>query len=408
MIDSGTIGIGADGSGRPLNDRQSSFEVAHDDSFGTRLLIDLEALAHNWRLMRDLSSPARCSTVVKADGYGLGIGPVTTTLYAAGCRDFFVATVHEGVAARQYAPEARIFVMNCILPGIEAACRASNLVPVLASMEQVALWIAAGIENGDHPCALQVDTGMHRLGISVDEALTLADDVTRPSGFSPVLVMSHLACADEPEHPLNTVQRDHFRKIATAFHGIEASLTNSAGILLGEDYLFDLTRPGIALYGGYTPSDRDVGFRPVVTAEARVITIRDARAGETVGYGATHRLERDSRLAVCSVGYADGYLRAVSGHGTPLRDGGTDGADGFGGGRRLPVLGRVTMDMTVFDVTDVPDHALCPGEFIELFGHNVPIEEIAAAGGTIGYELLTALGGRYHRRYRQSAAEDLT
>ncbi len=389
-----------------MNDRLSGFEVAHDDSFGARLLIDLDALADNWRLLRDLSSPARCAAVVKADGYGLGIGPVTTTLYAAGCRDFFVATVHEGLAARQHAAEARIYVMNCILPGIEPACRAADLIPVLASMEQVALWIASCIDKGEHPCALQIDTGMHRLGISVAEALALADDVTRPAGFSPVLVMSHLACADEPEHPLNKIQRDHFRDLTAAFDGIEASLTNSAGILLGEDYLFDLTRPGIALYGGYTPPDRDPCFRPVVTAEARVITIRQARAGETVGYGATHRLERDSRLAVCSIGYADGYLRAVSGHGTPLRDGGTAGASGYGGGRRLPVLGRVTMDMTVFDVTDLPEQALRPGEFVELFGHNVPIEEIAATGGTIGYELLTALGARYHRRYRQSTAED--
>ena len=376
------------------------------DSFGARLLIDLDALADNWRILRDLSSPARCAAVVKADGYGLGIGPVIQALYAAGCRDFFVATVHEGVAVRQNAADTRIYVMNCILPGIEADCRSADLVPVLASMEQVALWIGSCVDNGEHPCALQVDTGMHRLGISVDEALALADEVTRPSGFSPVLLMSHLACADEPEHSLNRIQREHFRHIAAAFDGIEASLTNSAGILLGEDYLFDLTRPGIALYGGYNPSDREIGLRPVVTAEARVITIRHARAGETVGYGATHRLERDSRLAVCSVGYADGYLRAVSGHGTPLRDGGTAGASGYCGGQRLPVLGRVTMDMTVFDVTDLPDHALRPGEFIELFGHNVPIEETAATGGTIGYELLTALGGRYHRRYKQSTAED--
>ena len=386
-----------------MNDWQDGFDATRDESFGARLLIDLDALADNWRVLRDLSAPARCAAVVKADGYGLGVGPVTTTLYETGCRDFFVATVHEGVATRRYAPEARIYVMNCMLPGIDAACRDADLVPVLASMEQVALWTSSCIDNGEHPCALQVDTGMHRLGISVEEALTLADDVTRPSGFLPVLVMSHLACADEPDHSLNPVQRDHFRTIATAFDGVEASLTNSAGILLGDDYLFDLTRPGIALYGG-APNEQ-IGLKPVVTAEARVITIRQARAGETVGYGAAHQLERDSRLAVCSVGYADGYHRAVSGHGTPLREGGTAGATGYCRGYRLPVLGRVTMDMTVFDATDLPVDALRPGEFIELFGHNVPITETAEAAGTIGYELLTSLGGRYHRSYRRSTAD---
>jgi alanine racemase len=382
-----------------LNNQPFGIEDTDDDGFGARLIIDLDALADNWRTMGEYSSPARCAAVVKADGYGLGIEQVTATLYGAGCRDFFVATAREGVVVRQHAADARIYVMNCILPGIEAACRAADLVPVLASMEHVAIWTQSCIENGEHPCALQVDTGMHRLGISVGEAELLANDVTRPAGFSPVHIMSHLACSDEPDHPLNLEQRDRFGDLMAAFGGIEASLSNSAGILLGSGYRFDVTRPGIALYGGKASAKHDDRIKPVVTAQTRIITIRHARAGDTVGYGAAATLHRDSRLAVCSVGYGDGYMRAVSGAGTPSRDGGTKGACGFAGGHYLPVVGRITMDLTVFDITDLPDGSMRPGNFIELFGHDVLLDDVAATGGTIGYELLTSLGTRYRRHY---------
>lgn len=370
-----------------------------DDGYGARLVIDLGALADNWRTLRDRSSPARCSAVVKADGYGLGLEPVITTLYHAGCRDFFVATAHEGVIARQHAPESRIFVMNCLLPGIEPICRAADLIPVLASMEHVVIWTHSCIANGDHPCALQIDTGMNRLGITVEEAEMLAADVTRPAGFSPVVIMSHLACGDEPEHPLNKRQCEQFGSIAKAFPGIEASLSNSAGIFLGEDFRFDLTRPGIALYGGRASTKAEDQTGPVVTALTHVIAIRAANVGETVSYGATAKLHRDSRLAVCSVGYADGYLRAMSGAGTELRDHGSDGAQGFVHGHRVPVVGRVTMDLTIFDVTDVPEGLLRAGDSIELFGQNVLLDDAAAAADTIGYELLTSLGSRYRRHY---------
>lgn len=382
-----------------MNDSPLVAGDVDDEGFGARLLIDLDALADNWRALRDLSAPARCGAVVKADGYGLGLEKVVDTLYAAGCRDFFVATAQEGVVTRQRAPEARIFVMSCILPGIEPACRAADLVPVLASMQHVALWTQNCIEHGDHPCALQVDTGMHRLGLSPDEAVVLADDVTRPAGFSPVLVMSHLACGDEPDHPMNDLQRERFAAIADGFEGIEASLSNSAGVVLGDAFRFDLTRPGIALYGGRVSDGTVINVKPVVTAEARIITIRKASAGETIGYGAAARLDSDRVLAVCSIGYADGYMRALSGAGAPLRAHVSSGASGFAHGHRVPVLGRVTMDATVFDITELDADALRPGDFIELFGHNMPIDEVAAAGGTIDYELLTLLGARYRRYY---------
>ncbi|WP_419910545.1 alanine racemase [Hoeflea sp.] len=382
-----------------MNEPHESTEFDADEGFGARLTIDLQMLVSNWRRMRELSSPARCAAVIKADGYGLGAEAVATSLYTAGCRDFFVATAREGAFVRQHAPEARIYVMNCILPGIEETCRVAGLVPVLASMEHVAHWTHACIANGDHPCALQVDTGMNRLGLTIQEAMTLADDVTRPSGFSPVLVMSHLACADEPDHPLNDQQLSAFKAIAEAFDGIEASLANSAGTMLGGDYLFDLTRPGISLFGGAVGDHVRPLTEPVVTAEARIITIREAFRGETVSYGGTMTLRRDSRIAVCSIGYADGYMRSLSGTGVTLRGHHPVGGHGFACGQPLPILGRVTMDMTAFDITDLPEGSLRAGDFIELFGANVPLDDVAATAGTIGYELLTLLGQRYRRHY---------
>ena len=389
-----------------MNDLLYSAENTVDESHGARLTIDVGALVDNWRTVRKLSSPARCSAVVKADGYGLGTEAVSTALYDAGCRDFFVATAHEGALVRRHAPDARIFVMNCLLPGIEAVCRTHALVPVLASMAHVAHWTSACVANGDHPCALQVDTGMNRLGITVAEALALSGDVTRPHGFSPVLVMSHLACADEPDHPHNEFQLDGFRRVAAAFEGVETSLSNSAGILLGADYRFDLTRPGIALYGGAVGHHVGATTKPVVKAETRILTIRKAQRGEKVGYGAAQTLDRDSRIAVCSIGYADGYLRALSGAGVSLRAHQARGAHAHAHGMDLPVLGRVTMDLTAFDITDLPDGLLKPGDFIELFGSNIALDDVALAGGTIGYELLTAMGSRYHRVYVNGQRQD--
>jgi len=378
-----------------------------EQSFGARLTIDVDALAENWRTLSALSGRARCAAVVKADGYGLGYAEVAKTLYASGCRDFFVATAPEGARVRSVAPDARIFVMNCILPGIEKLCFGYDLVPVLASMEHVAAWAHICAERGDHPCALQVDTGMNRLGVTCDEALALAADIARPAGFSPVLVMSHLACSDDPDNPMNRRQLEAFRRVAAAYPEVEMSLAASAGIILGPDYHFDLTRPGIAIYGGRASSDRRTPLGTVVTAEAQIMTIREARAGDAVSYGATAQLERDSRIAVCSVGYADGYLRSLSGSGIPLRSAIKSGGYAWCAGFRVPVLGRVTMDITAFDVTDVPRSTVRPGDFIELFGDNVLLDEVAECAGTIGYELLTSLGYRYHRRYvRGQAGQD--
>ncbi|MCJ8519151.1 alanine racemase [Pseudorhizobium tarimense] len=380
-----------------LPEPNDAFEIA-----SVRLTVDLQALADNWREMARRSGMARAAAVVKADAYGLGLEDCGTTLYEAGARDFFVAVAQEGVTLRAYAPEARIFVLSGIWPGQERMFFENDLVPVLASEEQLAFWMGVIAEFGDYPCALQVDTGFNRLGLPLADALALAEDVSRPASFSPVLVLSHLHSGDTPSAPSNKLQLESFQQVTAAFEGIESSLSASAGIFLGQDYHFDLTRPGIALYGGEAVNGAKP-LRAVATAEGRILQIREAQKGETVSYGATHQLARPSRLAIASVGYADGYLRSLSGSGIPLRGDGSHGAFGFIAGKRVPVVGRVTMDLTIFDVTDVPEQHIHTGDYIELFGPNISLDEVARAGGTIGYEMLTSLGLRYERRYLEAA-----
>ncbi|NTE85937.1 alanine racemase [Agrobacterium rubi] len=379
-----------------------SLSESENDAFDTaplRVTVDLGALADNWRDMAKRSGKARTAAVVKADAYGMGIEDCGATLYHAGARDFFVATIAEGATLRPHAPEARIFVLSGIWPGQEQQVFTNDLVPVVASEEQLSFWMRLMAERGDHPFALHIDTGFNRLGLPLDDALFLADDVTRPASFDPVLVLSHLACADTPSSPMNKAQLESFRQVSAAFEGIESSLSASAGIFLGPDYHFDLTRPGIALYGGEAVNGMANPMRPVAKAEARIIQIREAGEGQTVSYGGTHVLKRASHLAIASVGYADGYHRSLSGSGIPLRDMGNGGAYGFINGYEVPVAGRVTMDLTIFDVTDVPPNAIRAGDYIELFGPNVPVDEVARAAGTIGYEMLTGLGLRYERQY---------
>jgi alanine racemase len=365
----------------------------------SRLTIDLGALTENWRMLKKASGKARTGAAVKGDGYGLGIEAVVPALYDAGCRDMFVATADEGMLARQFAPEARIFVLAGVWPGVEAQFFSHDLVPVLVSEEQIACWTNAVAFDEERPCALMVDTGMNRLGLSVEEALALADDPTRPASFSPVLLMSHLACASDPSHPQNRKQLQSFQTLAKAYEGVDSSLANSPGIHLGPEYHFEVTRPGIAIYGGEAIDGVKNPYLPVVTAETRILQIRQGKAGEPVSYGAAHVLSRDSRLAIVSTGYADGYHRALSGSGVPLRNTIEKGGFGFIAGRRVPVVGRITMDLTIFDVTDVPENEIRAGDYIELFGANIALDEAARAAGTIGYELLTSLGNRYQRAH---------
>ncbi|MDE3818379.1 alanine racemase [Sinorhizobium meliloti] len=368
-------------------------------SASSRLTVDLTALADNWRAMNERSGKARAAAVLKADAYGLGVVHAAPALYAAGARDFFVASVEEGADLRPLVPDGRIYILAGMWPGNEELFFENDLVPIINSEEQLAVFMAALSERGDHPCVLHVDTGMNRLGLSPEEALALAHDPARPASFSPVLVMSHLACADDPGHPMNRYQLQRFREVTAAFGGVPASLANSGGVFLGADYHFDLTRPGIAVYGGEAVNGAVNPMKAVVTAEARIVQVRTVPSGGTASYGASVRFGRDSRIATVAIGYADGYHRSVSGGGVTLRQAMPSGAFGFLHGMKVPHVGRVTMDLSLFDVTDLPEAAVRAGDYIEVFGRNVVIDDVARAGGTIGYELLTSLGRRYHRTY---------
>lgn len=363
---------------------------AVDESLaGGRLTIDLGALVANWRALRDRAAPAECAAVVKADAYGLGIEHVVPALARAGCRTFFVALPAEGVRARAVAPDATIYVLNG-LQGLhhDTFWHEHALQPVVGTEAELDHVQLAGID-----CALHIDTGMTRLGLRVDEARQLAMSRARES-INITLLMTHFACADDRDHPMTHRQREEFDRIADRFPGVPRSFSNSAATL---DRMsgHHLARPGVAIYGAEALNG-EAALAPVVTLEGRVATVREARRGETVGYGGTATLTHDSRIAVVSVGYADGYPRAASGSGVPMRYV-NGGAQGFVHERFVPVIGRVSMDLTAFDVTDVPD--VEEGDWIEMFGPHVMIDDVARAAGTIGYELLTSLGNRFARTY---------
>ncbi|MGH6861252.1 MAG: alanine racemase [Phyllobacterium sp.] len=371
---------------------------------GGRLTIDLDALAANWRLLAEKSHPARAAAVVKADAYGLGIVHVVPVLWQAGCRTFFVALAEEGLRVKAVAPDAQVFVLNGFFADAFPVYEQSDLIPVLGSLHEVAAWRRLNADRAEKLAyALHVDTGMNRLGLAVDEAGYFAVDA---AGDRPVLLITHLAAADEQSHQLNRRQFESFQKLRADFAGIESSIANSPGIFHALSAGYELTRPGIAMYGGEPLFGVANPMRSVVTLEARIVQIRKGLKGETAGYGATATLGRDTRIAICSVGYADGYLRSSSGSGVPLRAAVAAGGAGFIAGKKVPVIGRVTMDLTCFDVTDIGESDIEAGDHIELFGPNIALDDAARAAGTIGYELLTSLGNRYHRRYLSSAKDD--
>lgn len=330
--------------------------------------------------------------MVKADAYGLGIHRVGPALWRAGARTFFVAHFREAVTLRALLPDAVIYVLNGLLPDLGAEYAALRLRPVLGSTPEISEWSALCRDAGaGHPAAIHVDTGMHRLGLSLEEAVQLSG-TWRMLGFPPSLIMTHLACADMPGHVLTARQRLVFADVARRFPGIPASLANSAGTLLGRDFRFDLVRPGIFLYGGVAIAGVPP-LRPVVRLEVKVIQVSTAPAGETVGYGAAQRLKRPSRLATVSIGYADGLFRAA---------GSSDAAKGVEAvvaGRRCHLVGRVSMDLATLDITDLPEHAVERGDTAVFLGDGISVDDVAARAGTIGYEVLTSLGRRYARRY---------
>ena len=335
---------------------------------GARLTIDLGAIAANWRRFAALG-PA-CGAALKADAYGLGIALVARRLWQEGCRSYFVATLAEGEALRKTLPEAEILLLHGVLAGDVAKARSARLLPVLNSPEQIAAWRETG-----EVCALMVDTGIGRLGLRLEHLDAL-------EGLMPSLVMSHLACADEPGHPLNRQQLERFFTLRNRWPQARASLANSCGALLGADYRFDLLRPGIGLFGGIADT------QTVFAVTSRIHQQRTIPPGESVGYGATWTAVRPTPVATLATGYADGYLRSFSGRGVAHWQ-----------GIALPVIGRVSMDMVTLDISAAPH--LQAGDEVSLLGGAVHLTEASRQSGLSTYELLTGLGARYERSYRE-------
>lgn len=352
---------------------------------GAILEIDLGAIAENWRLLACRVASAACAAVVKANGYGLGAVPVARALAAAGCHQFFVATLDEGIALRSaLGRAAEIAVFNGPMPGSEAEFVAHRLTPVLNDPGQIAAWrrLAA-------PAFVHVDTGLARLGLTARELAALTDDPPTMRAIPWRGVISHLACADTPEHPLNAIQQARFAAALGHFPGIRASLAASSGIFMSREFHHDLVRPGAALYGVNPHPGQPNPMRQVVTLKGKIIQVREIDRGETVGYGATHAMAGPGRLATVAVGYADGWLRSLSHRGCARI-----------AGRRVPLLGRVSMDLVTFDVSAIDPALARPGGTVEMLGGDYGVDDAAADAGTIGYEILTALGARYHRIYR--------
>lgn len=394
------------------------------------LTIDLSAIVSNWQTLRTRFTGEETAAVVKANAYGLGAIPVTRALAAAGCHTFFVATLEEGIELRTAFPDIRILVFHGVGPGEEFAFRSNRLIPVLNSPEQLARWVPVAREYRDAISALQLDTGMHRIGFTESEWAMFTPEIFEDARVS--LILSHLACASEPEHKMNLRQLALFERLTHRTRGIPLSLCNSGGIHLPKTFHFDLARPGCALYGisptGYpltgdtvrgaptgatTQRQRSEGgesrserggatppsvseaneILPVATWQAPIIQIHTTDTATSVGYSATQDVPKGTRIATVASGYADGYHRSLS-----------NNSYGVIAGHRVPLLGRVTMDMLSFDVTGVPDSHLYESARITLLGADPSVDELAARAGTIGYEILTSIGARLDRVYVGEAA----
>jgi alanine racemase len=364
---------------------------------GATLTIDLDAIVENYRRLEARMTGKPCAPVIKADAYGLGAERVGPALARAGARLFFVALPEEGIALRRVlaasGAEPQIFILNGLFPDCEDDFVDYRLVPVLNSLGEIEAWRKRAAEEGRPlPAAVNIDTGMSRLGLPDDETDKLADDPSLLDGLSLSCWISHLACADEPKHPKNTEQLAALLRALSRLPKAPVSLANSSGLFLGPEYHFDLGRPGAALFGINPQPGKPNPMAQVIDLKGKILQVREIDALRTVGYGATHRATWSASIATVSVGYADGYLRSLSNRG-----------HAWVGGKRVPIVGRVSMDLITIDVSTVPRHAVHPGAVVEIIGSHCTVDDVATAAGTIGYEILTRLGNRFHRRYVSSA-----
>ena len=364
------------------------------------LTIDLAAIAANWKYLNSYTGDdSYCAAVVKANAYGLGMEPIVKSLWSAGCRIFFVATLIEAKALRLcLSGEYEIIVLGGLSHDIGDECSPDwisyQLTPVLFSVAHVERW-AQFCASKDHvlPSVVKVDTGMHRLGLHPQECERLLENSTLASAH-PSYLMSHFACADQPQHPLNKQQIERFKHVADQCRvnipSIKLSLCNSAGIFLGRHVHFDVVRPGIALYG-VSPSKGSYSMTPVIQVKLPVMQVKTIAVGDSVGYGAEFTAKRQTRIAVVFGGYADGLFRSLG-----------NTAFAFYRGHKVPLIGRVSMDSVVFDITDTDDELSSSMGYVELLGEGQSLDDLATAAGTIAYEILTSLGSRYERHYLEA------
>lgn len=372
-----------------MMDASTTNEIC-DDAWSGVLSIDLQALKANYRRLAEYAAPAVCGAVVKANAYGLGADLVAPALAAVGCRHFFVAHLVEAKALKRHLPrDAKLFVLNGLMPGGEHYAAANGVIPVINSLAQLANWSLAAAQRGIVlPAVLQFDTGMSRLGLSAEDAACLVQNNALLQHVDVQFIMSHLASADESRSQQNAAQLAAMRAIAAQFPDAGLCFANSGGIFLGKDFHGAMVRPGIALYGG-APSDNIVDpMRPVVGLSVRVVQTHTVPAGTLVGYGGSHRTVSDMRLATLAAGYADGLPRSLSDRGAA-----------YAFGKRLPIIGRVSMDSMTIDISSLSAGALGLGSLVEIIGPHQSLDDIARDAGTISYEILTGLGQRYHRQY---------
>lgn len=352
----------------------------------SRLRVDLGAIVANWQALR-ARHPGDVAAVVKADAYGLGARFVAPALYAAGCRHFFVAHLSEALAIQRYLPSAMLAVLNGLAPGQADAFAANDLTAVLGSLAEIDRWTAEARKRGQQlPALLHVDTGMNRLGLDAAELQALATNPARLDGLDLRYVMTHLVASEVPDDPANAAQHARFAAACAMLPPMPRSLANSSGIFLGPDFASDLARPGAALYGLNPTPGQPNPMRQVLRLDCQVLQVRQIAAGDTVGYNSTWRARRPSRIATIPLGYADGWPRALSNRGHAIFD-----------GAPAPLVGRVSMDLTTYDVTDLP--AVVPGVWLQVIGPGRTPDDIAADAGTNGYEVLTSLWTRYAREY---------
>lgn len=353
------------------------------------LAIDLAALQRNYERVAAQAAPARAAAVVKANAYGLGALQISRALLAQGCRDFFVAEFVEALELHADLPGATLYVLNGLQPGNEVMCAQANIVPVANSLDQLKRWHATAAKLGRKlPVILQFDTGMSRLGIPPENRREAKALATESESLDLLYVMSHLASADDNESDQNPAQLAEMQRVSEEFSGISVCFANSGGVFLGAQYHADLVRPGIALYGGAPTGGRPNPMEPVVKLDVAVVQTRTVPPGTAIGYSGSFIATTQMRLATLAIGYADGLPRSLSNRGAFYHQ-----------GVRLPIVGRVSMDSTIVDVSALAPDALQLGSLVEVIGQHQTIDDIASAADTISYEILTRLGTRYRRTY---------